>query len=207
MDTKHTFNPNLPKLGERLEQPTEAELRDVRCFKYADYRYAYEHCGNDYVRHVLDRINIIGKHKRVLIDIKIHDLKPEEVACVPGWHLDGSINPKKLPKEPENFTLFITGTHARTQFLDVPIVLDVKDEWSFAAMSRACSRKIPDNHPTWSIPGCQFGTYDDHYFHRGQAATKKERRLLVRTTETDIIAPQNRIYTPYTHAIHQEGRS
>lgn len=194
-----TFNPRLPDLGRRLEQPAAADLRDVRCFKYADYQYAYDNCGSDYVRHVLDEIPVFHQHKRVLIDIKVHDLDPNEVACVPGWHLDGSINPKKLPKKPETLTLFVTGDGAKTEFLEIPIDLEVKDDWSFAMMSRACSARVPEDYPTWEIPGCTFGTYDDHYFHRGKKATKKERRLLVRTTETDIVTPRNKIYTPYKH--------
>lgn len=201
--TEHVFNPDLPKLGARLQQPVRSELRDVRCFKYADYKYALDNCGNDYVRYVLEQIPIYGNHERVLIDIKVHDLEPEDVPCVPGWHLDGSINPKNLPKEPEVFTLFVSGAYARTEFLAQPIVLDVEDSWNFATMSKRCSRLVPEDDPTWSIPSCQFGTYDDHHFHRGKPARSKERRLLIRTTETDIIQPKNCIYTPYKHAIHQ----
>ena len=198
-DTKHLFNPELPKLGKPLRQPTDGELDGVRCFKYADYKYAYANCENAYVRYVLDNIPIANQHERLLIDIKVHDLKPEEVPCVPGWHLDGSINPMNLPKQPEVFALFVTGHHARTQFLAQPVSLDVKDSWNFATMSQMCARMILDKHPTWSVPSCQFAIYNDHYFHRGPKVDRPVKRLLVRTTETDIIKPRNRIYTQYTH--------
>jgi len=194
-----TFNATLPLAGAVLEQPTEAELRDVRCFKYADYDYVYGQCGSDYVRHVLDCIPILNKHKRVLIDVKVHDLKPSNVPCVPGWHLDGSVNPEGLPKRPETLTIFVTGCMALTKFLDEPIKLDVTEGLNFAAMNRVCARMIPKDHPTHTISSCQFATYNDTYFHTGTAAQGVERRLLVRTTETDIIKPQNRIYTPHTH--------
>ena len=197
----HVFNPGLPQLGAALRAPRQTELEDVRCFKYADFEYAYANCENDYVRYVLDQIPIFGKHERVLVDIKVHDLEPGEIPCVPGWHLDGSINPKNLPKKPETLTLFVTGGTALTEFLAMPITLPVGDEWSFASMSRRCARQIPKSHPVWTIPGCTFGTYDDHYFHRGAIAMERKRRLLVRTTETDIITPQNKIYTPYTHKV------
>lgn len=202
--TKHIFNPALPLLGERLVDPTASDLADVRCFKYADFEYVRKFCENAYVRYVLEHMPIMNNHKRVLIDVKVHDLRVEEVACVPGWHLDGSVNPKKLSKQGEVLTLFVSGQHALTEFLACPIECDVKDTWDFAMMSRACSTKIPADHPTWSIPSCQFGTYNDHYFHRGKPATGKERRLLVRTTETDIIEPKNCIYTPYTHKVGDE---
>lgn len=197
----HTFNPGLPTLGAELTQPSPTELRDVRCFKYAELEWARRECGSDYVRYVLDNIPIFGKHKRVLIDIKIHDLKPVETPCAPGWHLDGSINPRNEPKQPELLTLFVTGEHARTEFLRDPISLPVKDGCDFAVMSRSCCRLIPEGYATWQIPSCTFGTYGDHHFHRGTPATGYERRLLVRTTETDIIKPQNKIYTPYTHQV------
>ncbi len=205
MVTEHIFNLCSPELGDVLlfPYPVEVELANVRCFKYADYEYAYRNCANSYVRHVLDKMPILGKHKRVLIDIKIHDLKPGEIPCIPGWHLDGSINPKDLPKRPEVFTLFITGEYgvdSTTQFLDLPIRLSVEDSWNFATMSRKCSRLIPTNYPIWSMPASQFVTYGDFHFHRGKAATHSQKRLLIRTTETDIITPQNRIYIPYTHA-------
>jgi len=203
--TEHVFNLVSPKLGRVLisPYPADTELASVRCFKYADYDYAYRNCANSYVRSVLDKIPILGNHKRVLIDIKVHDLKLGEIPCVPGWHLDGSINPKNLPKRPEVFTLFITGGYevdSTTQFLDLPITLEVEDSWNFATMSQKCSRLIPIDYPTWSVPTRQFVTYSDLHFHRGKAATRLQKRLLIRTTETDIITPQNRIYTPYTHS-------
>lgn len=198
MATK-VFNPGRPKLGARLRQPSDAALADVRCFKYADFDYVYQCCENDYVREVLDQIPIIGEHERVLIDVKVHNLKRGEVACVPGWHLDGSINPHGLPKKPETLTLFVTGLCARTEFVDQPLTMEVDERLDFAVMSRVCAQRIPDDVDVWTIPTCQFATYDDSYFHRGSIAHRNERRLLIRTTETDIIKPQNRIYTPYTH--------
>jgi hypothetical protein len=197
--TEHIFNPSRPALGERLKQPGISQIEHVPCFKYADYDYVYDRCDNDYVRHVLDNIPIYGEHKRVLIDVKVHDLKRGEVPCVPGWHLDGSINPQNLPKRPETFTLFVTGLCARTEFIDQSLKINVEDSWNFATMNRKCARMIPESVDVWTLPSCQFATYGDHYFHRGPVARRDERRLLVRTTETDIIRPKNSIYTPHTH--------
>lgn len=126
--TKRIFNPTLPVLGKLLPPPTEEDLQGVVSFKYADFDYAYRECGSDYVRHVLESAPIQGNHKRVLVDIKIHDLKHGEYPCVPGWHLDGSANIRDLPKRPEIFSLFVTGDHARTEFLRRPIELGVKEE-------------------------------------------------------------------------------
>ncbi len=202
MATKqHIFNANLPTIRRAVPGPSDSELKDVRCFKYADYDYVYRNCANDYIRYVLDHIPIFGRHKHVLLDVKVHDLKQGQIPCVPGWHLDGSINPKNLPKRPEVFTLFVTGSNARTEFFSEPIRIEVEDSWNFATMSRKCSRFVPQlTLAVWTAGYCQFVTYDDHHFHRGRRATGNEKRLLIRTTETDIITPQNRIYIPYTHA-------
>jgi hypothetical protein len=197
--TEQVFNQTLPAIGKALVPPTNVDLDNVSCFKYADYDYVMSACQNDYVRYVLGHIPILGKHTRVLIDVKVHDLDITNVACIPGWHLDGSINPHKLPKQPEIFTLFVTGQHALTEFLAKPFIMDVDPNLPFDQRSNLCARKIPKDHPVWSMPSCQFGTYGDSYFHRGKPSTGKERRLLVRTTETDIIQPKNHIYTPYTH--------
>lgn len=198
--TEQVFNPNLPLIGACLVPPNDADLSCIDCFKYADYDYVRSVCQNDYVRYVLDHIPIFGKHKRVLIDVKVHELEVGNVACVPGWHLDGSINPKKLPKQPETFSLFVTGQHALTEFLGAPITMDIDPKLDFAMKSNMCATRIPNNHPVWTMPSCQFGTYDDRYFHRGKVVTGNECRLLVRTTETDIIEPKNRVYIPYTHS-------
>lgn len=198
--TRTLFNSNPPRLGDVMGQPLDSVLRDVRCFKYADFDYAYKNCNNSYVRYVLDHMPIEGLHDRVLIDIKIHDLQAGDVACVPGWHLDGSINPHNLPKRPETFTLFVTGKHARTEFVEDPIILDTEESWNFAIKSQRCGRMIPESRSVITLPSCRFATYGDLDFHRGVPAAEPTKRLLVRTTETDIIKPRNRIYTPYTHS-------
>lgn len=196
----YTFNPTLPKYGVSLEAPSINDIANVSCYKYADIEYVLSVCDNAYVKYVLNKIPIFNKHKRVLIDIKVHDLSTGDYACIPGWHLDGSINPYNLPKKPETFTLFVTGVAALTEFLAKPISFEIDESLDFAARSNLYSRKIPKCHPVTSIPSVTFATYDDSYYHRGKASSGNERRLLIRTTETDIIAPKNSIYTPYRHS-------
>lgn len=196
----YTFNPTLPKYGASLEAPSFDDIANVTCYKYADIEYVLGVCDNDYVKYVLSKIPIFNKHKRVLIDIKVHNLVVGDYTCVPGWHLDGSINPNKLPKKPETFTLFVTGSAALTEFLAQEFIVDIDESLDFAARSNFYSGKIPSSHPITVIPSCTFSTYDDSYYHRGKASSGRERRLLIRTTETDIINPKNSIYTPYHHS-------
>lgn len=193
---KKSFNKSRPQLQDSLEPPTLKDLEGIQCFKYADCDFVYAQCENDYVKYVLSRIPIFNKHKRVLVDIKVQDLVEGDYPCLPGWHLDGSSNKRNLEKKPETFTLFVTGSHACTEFVDEPIELDIDASWDFSEISKNCSKQIPESVNTWALPSCRFGTYDDSFFHRGPKSRGNERRLLIRTTETDILRPKNSIYQP-----------
>ena len=199
MKTK-IFNPTLPTVLAprfRIRPPFLHELNHIKCFKYADINYAFEQSDN-YVRAILSSIPIFNKHKRVLIDIKLHNLTKGETPCTPGWHLDGSICPKGQTKTPERFTLFVTGESCLTEFLADPFEHEVREQDTFMDFVRL-GKKIKKDHRIYTIPSCTFVSYDDTYFHRGAIAKDKEARLLIRTTETDIIPAQNKIYTPYTY--------
>ncbi len=178
------------------------ELKNIYCHKYADVDYARTNCNSDLVRTIIDNAPIENRHKRVLVDIKVHSITKGQYACTPGWHLDGSINPKGLEKKPEIHHIFVASKHALTEFVDTPVDLEVNPTWNFAQISKNVGAALNELVlPVFMIPSCHFITYDDTFFHRGAQATGDELRLLVRVTETDIIEPQNRIYTPYTHKV------
>jgi hypothetical protein len=184
----------------------DAELKRITSVKYADYRYAMDACRSDLVRNILRFAPIEGNHKNILVDIKVHDLGKGEFACVPGWHLDGSNNPNNLEKKPELHHLFVASRFALTEFLDTPLDIPIDPSWTFAERSQKIGILLNEMElPVFTIPNCLYVTYDDSFFHRGKQATGDELRLLVRVTETDIIEPQNRVYTPYTHTkIHKD---
>jgi hypothetical protein len=178
-----------------------ALFMEISPMKYADFTYARMACNSSLVRYLLDSAPIVGRHKRVLVDIKVHDLKEGEYTCMPGWHLDGSVNIHGADKQPELHHLFIAGPSARTEFLDIPIELPIDPKWDFAQKSRLIGAQLDKMKglPVFTAPNCEFVTYDDSYFHRGTAAQQPCVRLLVRVTETDVILPQNKINIPYTH--------
>ena len=171
--------------------------------KYADMEYAMSACNSDLVRTILLAAPIVGKHKRIVVDVKVHHLKTGEYSCMPGWHLDGSLNVRNEPKESELHHLLVIGPTARTEFLDDPVEFDLDPKWDFAARSKVLGKILDkmENLATFTVPNAQFVTYDDSFFHRAAAAKFDCWRLLVRVTETDIILPQNKIQIPYTHVI------
>jgi len=187
-------------LGGEHAELLENTLRKIVCLKYADYDYVMDVCESDMVRQILRNAPIEGNHTRVLVDVKVHDLKKGQHTCLPGWHLDGSNTPEGFEKRPEVHHLFVASAFALTEFLDTPIDIPIDPSWTFADRSRKIGALLDEmDLPAFTIPNCNFVTYDDTFFHRGAQATGDELRLLVRVTETDVIKPQNRVYTPYTH--------
>jgi len=191
-------NPLWSALGNDPSGLLNDTLRRIVSFKYADY--VMDMCQSDLVRQILRHAPIENKHRRVLVDVKMHDLKKGQHTCLPGWHLDGSMNPEGIEKKPELHHLFVGSMFCRTQFLDSPLDIPIDPSWTFAERSKKLGALLDDMILSiFTIPNCHFVTYDDTFFHRGAQSEGDELRLLVRVTETDVIHPQNRIYTPYTH--------
>lgn len=191
-------------LGQTSPEAKEVELAkwldEIICFKYADIDFARERCHSHLVRRILEDAPIVGRHKRVLVDIKMHNLRPGFYPCKPGFHLDGSSNHKGVDKQPELHHLFVASVSSRTEFLDDPAMVELDPSWDFATRSRKIGVILDEmNPPTFTIPNCRFVTYDDTYFHRCVQVKTNEKRLLVRVTETDVIDPRNHPYEPESY--------
>lgn len=193
-------NPIWSALGNDPDGYLNDALRKIISLKYADLNYAMDVCESDMVRQILRHAPIENRHERVLVDIKVHDLKKGQHTCVPGWHLDGSIDPDGIKTKGEVHHLFVASRFCRTLFLDSPLDIPVDPSWTFAERSKKIGALLDDMIlSVFTIPNCRFVTYDDTFFHRGAQSEGDELRLLIRVTETDVIKPQNRVYTPYTH--------
>ena len=96
------------------------DVRDLppEDYKYADVDYVYPRT-NGLVKHIIETAPLTtgGLYKRVLIDIKVQDLHPEICSCLPGWHLDGSM------QEIERHHLCVLNG-PQTEFVDEPLFLD-----------------------------------------------------------------------------------
>ena len=149
-------------------------------FKYADLNFVYPRTSS-LVRQIVDKAPITGRFKRVLIDVKVQDLHPEICSCLPGWHLDGSMQEIEV-----HHLCVLNGP--QTEFINEPLFLDR-------------NHLIPDNVAITTAREGFITTFTSLDFHRGVYATKPTRRLLVRLTETNIIQPRNKPQPPSQGAI------
>ena len=154
-------------------------------FKYADVDFVYPRT-NGLVKHIIETAPLTDRFKRVLIDVKVQDLRPEICSCLPGWHLDGSM------REIEVHHLCILNG-PQTEFIDEPLHLP-------GAYPDNVKMIPADVKITTAREGC-ITTFTSLDFHRGVYATKPTRRLLVRLTETNIIQPRNKPQPPSQGAI------
>lgn len=203
------FNPSLPIMGQHLtlDQSMPREWRYLgnsrnkqqaalclvnrKSFKYASIEYAINN-SSDLVAHIIKQAPLAHKHKRVVVDVKYHDMKRDTYACIPGWHLDGSENTRGLDKKPELHHLFVAGDHALTEFISHPIDIPVPENTKFSTISKEVGAALDQTEVgIFQIPNCRYVTYDDKYFHRAAKAVDNGPRLLIRLTETDVIEPRN----------------
>lgn len=175
-----------------FEPPREKSLGTVDTrdfppedFKYADVDFVYPRT-NGLVKHIIETAPLTGKFKRVLIDVKVQDLTPEVCSCLPGWHLDGSMQDIEV-----HHLCVLNGP--QTEFVNKPLFL--------SAGYPNNVKEIPDDVPVRQIREGFITTFTSLDFHRGVYATKPTRRLLVRLTETDVILPRNKPQPPSQGAI------
>ena len=154
-------------------------------FKYADLEFVYPRT-NSLVRQIVDRTPLTHKFKRVLIDIKVQDLHPELCSCVPGWHLDGSMQENEV-----HHLCVLNGP--QTEFIDEPLHLP--------GQYPGILNMIPQSARVTSTREGFITTFTSRDFHRGVYATRPTRRLLVRLTESNIILPRNKPQSPSQGAI------
>lgn len=169
---------NLPEWVSFEDFPSED-------FKYADAEHVYRRT-NPLVQHIIECAPLTNRFKRVLIDIKVQDLHPEICSCLPGWHLDGSMQEIEV-----HHLCVLNGP--QTEFINEPLHLP--------GIYPDIVQMIPASAAVVSTREGFITTYTSMDFHRGVYATKPTRRLLVRLTETNIIQPRNKPQPPSQGAI------
>lgn len=183
--TPVTEHPRWYNAERRGETPLPIQPVDVRDFppedfKYADVDFVYPRT-NGLVKTIIETAPLTNRFKRVLIDIKVQDLHPEICSCLPGWHLDGSMQEIEV-----HHLCVLNGP--QTEFINEPLFLDQH-------------HNIPDDVAVAPAREGFITTFTSLDFHRGVFATKPTRRLLVRLTETNIIQPRNKPHPPSQGAI------
>lgn len=187
------FNKKPLTVGAHLS-PDWNDLPEIS-FKYADIDFVRRRT-TDYVRHVLGLMPIKGSHSRILVDVKMHDMKRGNYPCLPGWHCDGYKDPRMSLDCAEVFHLYVAG-HCRTEFITEPLRLSLPPGSCSREHHRHFANQMEGKDLSFAqVPDCTVVSYGRWDFHRGVAAQVDEKRLLVRVCETDIIRPRNAPFSP-----------
>lgn len=168
-----------------LPQPRPQDY-PKECWKNAPFNYVLYRCG-EYCKFVLATAYGLLKreHKHILVDIKVHDLKPGEHPCLPGWHCDSVLDPEH-DSRPENHIIFVTGHGCLTEFTTGEYELETTK-----TDPRSYNKQLSEIKPTYSsVKSCTLTKYGRWNFHRGPAAKIAEKRLLIRISETDVVRPR-----------------
>jgi hypothetical protein len=176
-------------IGKKCMPPPKEEDFPATSYKWGDYDFVMKNT-TDYVREILSSINVFNLHKYVLVDIKVHDLKKDDVPALPFWHIDCTPNPIEEPVG-EIHNLFISSDVSATQFLSEDRTVYVPDKgrvnWD-KVLGLACKvRPIIFS----SIKPLQVYTYSEH-LHRATPAIRDGKRLFIRLTETSKYIPSNK---------------
>ncbi|MBM76299.1 MAG: hypothetical protein CMK59_12920 [Proteobacteria bacterium] len=172
------------QLGLGFPQPTPADIPKVS-YKCCSLRFALRNT-TPYVQNVLRAMPIQNRHKRVLVDIKVHHLKPGDVPAIPGWHIDGTRH--ILDERKDNlYHLFVSGISCLPQFLKERAWIDVHPE-----QLPNYDSLLADSQGQ-AITSCVIHSYD-RYPHRAVPTTESSTRLLIRAVETDRREPHNRAF-------------
>lgn len=166
--------------------------------KNADINYALREVKEESTLHQLlndllvfanARQSLNGPFKRILVDVKIHDLKIGECPCIPGWHLDGY---QTRGTHRSNEYLLVTYGVNRTEYLEGNFRLTVpKDATAQQHMKSFQGQLLPLEGSARVLGDGELIGYNDQLFHRGPIAKEEGKRLLVRLCLTDFIPPEN----------------
>jgi hypothetical protein len=93
------FEPYDLYLVKEFAPPGSEDLAGQPSFKYLDFELA-KSVSTKYVKEILNSVPLSGKHKYVVVDVKVVDLKKGQYPCNPGWHTDCTLDPyhKTLPE-------------------------------------------------------------------------------------------------------------
>jgi hypothetical protein len=166
------------KYTEKMRMTTMSDLPDVD-YKFASLDFIKKNT-TDYVRMILDRVPIVGEHRNILVDSKVHYLKKGQTPALPHWHFDCVGDPRDEALE-ENHHLFIT-EGCSTNFLKEEVEIDLPFGFSHSIFNGLVGQKIEPY---------RIYSYRRH-LHQATPAEKDCVRLLIRVTESNLIKPNNK---------------
>jgi hypothetical protein len=179
----YKLDPTVPyEIGE-VRAPFSHELDGQVNMKYAAFEKAVL-ASNPYVSLVLRAIPTPKRYKRLLVDVKVKDLKAGQIPCLPGWHLDCTMEPDR-DGLPETHFLFVAGAGCKTRFVVSPVEIPIKNG-RLVNVDKAIKEQSPD---IFTIKECTVTRYNRYNLHAPSPAEYDGRRLLVRISCCDFIKP------------------
>lgn len=221
--TQVTFNRNLPKIGESIEEPTQEIIETTLNLRQVSLEDAVRY-GGPITRNALGAVKLHGDRKNVVVDTKVHLLMPGWIPAIPGWHTDGvprgeEMNPAGKGKPnlraqveglitAPHYHILVTGTHCPTLYMneqhDFDLDLDLNSDL-YSELTRQVN-ELDGNFKTFATPPSTVVEWDWWNVHTAQQATGRGWRYLIRVAETDHIEPrtnpadfirtQNQVYAP-----------
>lgn len=177
--------------------------------------------GGPLVRAMLESCPLVGDRLHTIVDTKVTLLLPGFIPAIPGWHTDGvprggwkdpydSGNPSMAAQmeaqdrgEFPRFHTLIVGTPCLTEFVDMPVTLDLRhaeDPSLYKEVSQQINERIP---PTYDHPLGRWISWSWWNIHRAVPATVRGWRLQMRVAEmyhpplaSGFIRAQSQVYVP-----------
>lgn len=210
------FNKNKVVFGRSIEQPTEGEIRNTPSLWNIPVEEALQNTSG-LIRKTIDKIDIRGDRKYILVSTKIQFIVRGFLPSFPGWHTDGTLSAKlKLPQinyfdfmaqnrddvRYTRFHMLVTGNYSLTEFLVNPIELKLPQEPqnSFEFMNDQVEEYLQaGKQDILTVPTCTIVDFDWWNIHRASVSSQNHWRLWIRVTESDFISkaaqkPRNEIY-------------
>lgn len=177
--------------------------------------------GGPLVKSLLESCPLAGDRPHTIVDTKITLLLPGFIPAIPGWHTDGvprgqdwdpygsgtpSMAAQQTQAEDGKFPRFhtmIVGTPCMTQFVDMPVTLDLRhaeDTALYKEVTQQINERIP---PTYNHPLARWVSWSWWNIHRAVPASTRGWRLQIRVAEmyhppleTGFIRAQSQVYVP-----------
>lgn len=181
-------------VGKTFHEPQESDFPKVS-YKYADFDWIMQQELTDYVKTILAEMesSFERQHKRILVDIKVHELKIGQTPALQFWHIDAVSNPLNKAEE-EVHHIFVSNEFCLTEFLDFPLSIDIPETGNIDFDRLLSQKEYKTCVFPIKVPPNTILKYGRH-LHRATKSTKSHKRLLIRATETDTILSQNRPFT------------
>lgn len=158
--------------------------------------------GGPVVKWALERCPLVGDRPYTMVDTKVTLLLPGFIPAIPGWHTDGvprghwhdpydtgkpSMEAQVKQEQEEGkfprFHTFITGNPCLTEFVDVPVVLDLRHSEDPNLYKEVSLLINQGDYPTKKHPVDRWVSWSWWNIHRAIPATERGWRLQMRVAE------------------------